>query len=37
MRRKYNQSVQFSVNAKLVFNVSIVGEKSVGKSSLIIR
>ena len=32
-----NQSVQFSLHAKLVLNVSVIGEKSSGKSSLIVR
>jgi len=30
-------SVQFSLNAKITFNINLVGKKSVGKSSLIIR
>ena len=30
-------SVQYSLHAKIAFNINIVGKKSVGKSALIIR
>jgi hypothetical protein len=36
-KKRNNQSVQYSLHAKIIFNISIVGKKSVGKSSLIIR
>ena len=37
MKTRHNLSVQYSLHTKITFNINIVGKKSSGKSSLVIR